>query len=118
MEVDQNPQDPDIDTVTEQGDQGVFQVLIPDGPKPLIMGLKCPPQIQDKITGHGPDKGKGGRQKIMNIKQINGTGINSQIYKNPAAAHQSKAEELVARMAGGQNTVDDIRPGKFMGILL
>lgn len=118
MEIHQDPQDNDIDTVAEQGDHGIFQVLIPDGPEPLVMGLKCPAQIQDKITGHGPDKGKGGRQKIMNMQQVNGPGINGQIHKNPAAAHQGKAEELVARMAGGDNTVDDIRPGKLLGILL
>ena len=78
------------------------------------MGLKGPAQIEDEITGHGPDKGKGGRQQIMDMEEVKGTGIDRQVDKHTAPADQDEADKLVSRMAAGNQTGDYI----FLGELL
>ena len=52
-EVHQEPQGGHVDPVTDHGDHGISQILIPDGFDSLIVGFEGPAQIQDEIVGHG-----------------------------------------------------------------
>jgi hypothetical protein len=111
--IHQDPEDDDIDDIAVQGNQKIAQVLIPNRFKALGMGFEGPAEVQNEIVGHGDDEGQAGGQKIIDVEQVDGPAINSQVYQDAAAADQGKADELIAGVAGSDQAGLDIGDLEF-----